>query len=64
VNEVKVKVVELKLSKAGIQRGLNDLRAVLAVPQLGGLWVAPKLGICKESGLSMQNMRQIWENSR
>jgi hypothetical protein len=40
VNEVKVKVVELKLSKAGIQRGLNDLGTVLAVPQLGGLGVA------------------------
>jgi len=38
VNKVEIKVVELKLGQAGIQRGLDDLRAVLGVPQLGGLY--------------------------
>lgn len=36
VNKVQVQVFELKLSKASIERSLNDLRAVLAVPQLRG----------------------------
>lgn len=38
VNKVEIKVVELKLGQAGVQRGLDDLRAVLGVPQLGGLY--------------------------
>lgn len=36
VNEVQVQVFELKLGKARIEGSLNDLGAVLAVPQLGG----------------------------
>lgn len=36
VDQVEVQVAQLELSKAGIQGSLDDLRAVLAVPQLGG----------------------------
>lgn len=37
VHQVQVQVVELKLSQARVQRRLDNLRAVLAVPQLRGL---------------------------
>lgn len=35
VNEVEVKVVELKLGKGVIEGGLDVLRVVLSVPKLG-----------------------------